>query len=226
GKGVRATVDAEKPTHPQYALLKTTLTLYRDIAAHGGWPTNIRADAHLKNGERSPQVPALRARLRASGELAPPALLARALQRFRPADRYDDGLAAAVATFEKRQGLESDGALDLETIAALNVPVEERIRQVELNLERWRWLPRDLGPRYVMVNTPAFELDAFENGKSAIHMRVAAGTKDHPTPIFSEPMTEVVFSPYWNIPPRIAREEWIPEVVRDAQYLKGNRLEI
>src|SRR5262249_22673578 len=165
---------AEKPTHPQYALLKTTLASYREIAAHGGWPTNIRADAHLRKGERSPQVPVLRARLRASGELGRSALLTRVLQPFRPPDRYDDGLAAAVATFEKRQGLESDGALDPETIAALNVPVEERIRQIELNLERWRWLPRDLGPRYVMVNTPAFELDAFENGKSVLHMRIAA----------------------------------------------------
>src|SRR5262249_33630037 len=144
--GVRAALAAEKPTPPQYALLKTALASYPEIAARGGWPPNIRALGHRRQGAASPPDPVLRARLRAAGAVGRAGLLTRVTQAFRPLDRHDDGLAAAVATFEKRQGLEPDGALDSETIAALNVPVEERIRQIELNLERWRWLPRDLGP--------------------------------------------------------------------------------
>jgi L,D-transpeptidase YcbB len=220
-KGVRATVEAQRPRHEQYVRLERALAQYRAIAAGGGWPTTLRADGTLRRGERGPQVSVLRARLRATGDLRDSMLLP-----FRSSDRYDDAVAAAVSAFERREGLESDGALDAKAIAALNVPVEHRIRQIELNLERWRWLPLELGSRYVMVNTPTFELDAFDAGKRALHMRIAVGKSDHPTPIFSAPMTDVVFSPYWNIPPRIAREEWIPEVVRDPAYLRENGLEI
>jgi murein L,D-transpeptidase YcbB/YkuD len=224
--GVRAALEARKPHHPQYGLLKQSLQRYRDIAARGGWPTNLREERRLRKGERSPQVPLLRTRLRASGDIVEPTLLARLKRLVQPADLYDEGLAQSVARFEERHGLDPHGELDAKTVAALNVPVAERILEIELNLERWRWLPRELGPRYVMVNTPAFQLEAFEGGRRALQMRIAAGTKDHPTPIFSDEMTEVVFSPYWNIPPRIAREEWIPEVVRDPDYLRENGLEI
>ncbi len=220
-KGVRPAVEAQKPRHEQYARLERALAQYRAIAARGGWPTTLHAEGTLRRGDRSPEVSVLRARLRATGDLPDSTLLP-----FQAADRYDDAVAAGVSAFERREGLESDGVLDAKAIAALNVPVEQRIRQIELNLERWRWLPLELGSRYVMVNTPTFELEAFDGGKRALHMRVAAGTRHHPTPIFSAPMTEVVFSPYWNIPPRIAREEWIPEVVRDPEYLRENGLEI
>jgi len=223
--GVRTALDGQKPRHPQYGLLKQALQRYRDIAARGGWPTNLRQDGRLRKGDRSPQVPLLRKRLRAS-EDGEPTLLARLTRLVQPGDLYDQEAAKGVARFEERHGLEPDGELDAKTVAALNVPVAERIREIELNLERWRWLPRDLGRRYVMVNTPAFELEGFEDGHRTLQMRIAAGTRDHPTPIFSDEMTEVVFSPYWNIPPRIAREEWIPEVVRNPDYLQENGLEI
>jgi murein L,D-transpeptidase YcbB/YkuD len=223
--GVGKTLDGQKPRHPQYGLLKQALQRYREIAARGGWPTDLRQDGRLRKGERSPEVPRLRARLRASDN-GEPTLLARLARLLQPDDLYDEGLARSLTRFEARHGLEPDGELDAKTIAALNVPVAERIREIELNLERWRWLPRDLGRRYVMVNTPAFELEGFEEGHRTLQMRVAAGARDHPTPIFSDEMEEVVFSPYWNIPPRIAREEWIPEVVRDPDYLHENGLEI
>jgi murein L,D-transpeptidase YcbB/YkuD len=109
---------------------------------------------------------------------------------------------------------------------ALQASARDRIRTIELNLERWRWLPEELGKRHILVNIPSFQLQAFEDGRIALEMRVAVGRKDHATPIFSDEMTYVVFSPYWNIPPRIAREEWIPEVLRDPAYLRDNGLEI
>ena len=119
-----------------------------------------------------------------------------------------------------------DGRLDREVLAALNVPIEARIRQIELNLERWRWLPDTLGDRYVLVNIPTFHLTAVDHGRVALQMRVVAGKEDSPTPIFSNEMTTVVFSPYWNVPPDIARNETIPAVMRDPGYLGRNNLEV
>jgi murein L,D-transpeptidase YcbB/YkuD len=122
--------------------------------------------------------------------------------------------------------LPPDGRRDREVRHALNVPVEERIRQIELNLERWRWLPETLGDRYVLVNIPTYHLTAVENGRVALQMRVVTGKTDSPTPIFSDEMTTVVFSPYWNVPPDIARNETMPAAMRDPGYLGRNNLEV
>jgi murein L,D-transpeptidase YcbB/YkuD len=140
---------------------------------------------------------------------------------------FDAQLARALKRFKARHGLHADAVLDKPTIAALNAPVEERIRQLELNLERWRWLPRQRGDRYVLVNVPSFELRAYEHGREALQMRVVTGDADEtPTPIFSEPMQYVVFSPYWNIPENILREETLPRVARDHDFLERNNIEV
>jgi len=103
----------------------------------------------------------------------------------------------------------------------------DRVSQIELNLERWRWLPEELGERYIIVNIPTFQLEAMEGGKPSLAMRVVAGNADEtPTPIFSDEMTEVVFSPYWNVPTSILRKETIPAVLQDPGYLYRNNLEV
>ena len=107
--------------------------------------------------------------------------------------------------FEERHRIEPDGIVDAETVSALNVPVEQRIRTIELNLERWRWLPDPMPARYFIVNVPDFRLEAIENGKAVMDMRVVVGAPDNKTPIFADEMTHVVFSPYWNVPPGIAQ---------------------
>ena len=137
---------------------------------------------------RGLQVAALRTRLAMEGDLPAPTASG-------PADTYGSALAEGVKRFEQRHGLVADGVLDAVTVAALNVPVEERIRQIELNLERWRWLPADLGRRYVMVNVPSFQLAAHEDGRPAVAMKVVTGKPDSPTPVFGDEMTTVVFSP-------------------------------
>jgi L,D-transpeptidase YcbB len=104
--------------------------------------------------------------------------------------------------------------------------VQQRIRTLELNLERWRWLPEELGKRFVMVNIPAFRLQALEDGKPALEMRVITGTTEDPTPILADQMTHVIFSPYWNIPPTIAREEWMPKLAQNPYYLAQNGVEV
>jgi murein L,D-transpeptidase YcbB/YkuD len=109
---------------------------------------------------------------------------------------------------------------------APSAQVAQQIRRIELNLERWRWLPESLGDRYILVNVPTFTLSAVEGGQATLVMRVVAGEADSPTPIFSDQMTTVVFSPYWNIPETIAREETIPALLRDPDYLRKNDLEV
>jgi len=112
-------------------------------------------------------------------------------------------------------------------MAARDASALDRVAQIELNLERWRWLPEELGERYILVNVPTFQIQAIEQGKVALAMRVVAGKADEtPTPIFSDEMTEVVFSPYWYVPTSILRKETIPAILRDPSYLDRNELEV
>lgn len=100
------------------------------------------------------------------------------------------------------------------------------IEQIVMNMERWRWLPDDLGPRYLLVNIPAFRLDAIENGRSVLDMKVVTGKKDSPTPVLADRMTTVVFSPYWNIPQDIVQKEILPKIEKDPGYLEKNNMEV
>jgi murein L,D-transpeptidase YcbB/YkuD len=212
-----------KSQHPQYAALKKVLARYREVAARGGWGT-LPAGLRLRPGHPDPQVAALRAHLVATGDLD--ATLAPPPPGVSAPLTFDAATQDALKRFERRHGLAADGRLDGDVLQALNVPVEERIRQIELNLERWRWLPETLGERYVLVNIPTYHLTAVENGRVGLQMRVVTGKEDSPTPIFSDEMTTVVFSPYWNVPPDIARNETMPAVMRDPGYLGRNNLEV
>jgi murein L,D-transpeptidase YcbB/YkuD len=108
----------------------------------------------------------------------------------------------------------------------MNVPVESKIRTIELNLERWRWMPDKMPARYIMVDVPDYRFDAVENGKSVFDMRVVVGAPDKKTPIFADEMTTVVFSPYWNVPPDIAKSETVPHAAKDPGYLARNNMEV
>jgi murein L,D-transpeptidase YcbB/YkuD len=137
-----------------------------------------------------------------------------------------NAVAAALKRFQKRHGLTESGKANKPTLAALNVPLDRRVRQIEINMERWRWLPRNLGPRYILVNVPAFELLAVEQGAVKLRMPVVVGKEYNPTPIFSDTMTHIVLSPYWNIPQSIVRKEIVPAVQRDPLYLIRNEIEV
>jgi len=214
---VVAVFAALSPEPPAYGALKDALLRYREIERNGGWPA-LPLRLTLRGGRRSPHAAVLRARLAAEGHLpSTPAA---------GSDVYDAALVEAVKRFERLHGLAADGVLDAAAVAALNVPVDERIRQIELNLERWRWLPRDRGRRSVVVNVPSFQLTAYDGGQPTLTMKVVTGTPDSPTPVFSAEITNVVFSPYWNVPPTIAADEIIPAVLRDPGYLRRHNLEL
>jgi murein L,D-transpeptidase YcbB/YkuD len=229
-------LDGLKAQHPQYSALKKALARYREAAAHGGWEP-VPAGLSLRPGKADPAVAALRAHLIATGDLpaeaapavapAPGPVAPSSASAAPPASPvFDTALQDALKRFQRRHGLAAGGRLDRDTLAALNVPVEDRIRQIELNLERWRWLPETLGERYVLVNIPTFHLTAVDHGQVELQMRVVTGKQDSPTPIFSDEMTTIVFSPYWNVPYDIARNETMPAAMRDPGYLGRNNLEV
>jgi murein L,D-transpeptidase YcbB/YkuD len=113
-----------------------------------------------------------------------------------------------------------------KTLAALNVSVEARIRQIELNLERWRWLPKDLGGCYIMVNIAGFELAVMEGTDIVMTMPVVVGTAYRKTPVFSARMNHLIFAPYWNVPPTILREDKLPKIKADPGYVQRQHFEI
>ena len=238
---VDAALTELRPPHDGYTRLVKALADYRAIVDAGGWPEVPDGDL-LETGVRDARVATLRKRLQASGDLTPDSRTGdnvedgvNALDTMdEPEDgntrspRYDAALAEAVEQFQRRHGLKVDGKVGPGTLAALNVPAEQRVRQIEINLERWRWLPADLGERYVMVNIPEYRLRAFADGKPALEMRVVVGESydDRATPIFSDAMEYVVFRPYWNVPTSIAADEIVPEVRKDSDYLDQKDYEI
>jgi murein L,D-transpeptidase YcbB/YkuD len=141
---------------------------------------------------------------------------------------YDAALAGAIYQFQQRHSLTTDSLLGPSTLEVLNVPVDERVRQIELNLERWRWLPDNLGQRYVLVNIPNFQLKAYRDGDVVEKMEVIAGKAydDRATPIFADSMAYVIFRPFWNIPPSIANEEILPKARGNRDYLVNNNYQI
>jgi murein L,D-transpeptidase YcbB/YkuD len=203
------------PENPQYRELRTVLLEYRQLAANGGWPA-LPANLRLKPGQHSPHVGILAKRLAASGDYS---------ESSAPA-RYDGKLVEAVKRVQRRHGLADDGVIGAAVVAEMNVPIDHRIRQIALNLERWRWLPRDLGQRFILVNIPEYRLEVWEGSRVPLTMKVVVGKKDTPTPIFNDEMTHVVFSPYWNVPPAIAEGETLPEVLNDPGFLERMDMEV
>ena len=210
-------LEALRPAHPEYAALRDALHRYAALAADEPHVPLLPATLALRAGARSPHVPALRARLAFWGDLDPAAARG---------DVFDRPLVAALARFQRRHGLDADGVIGPGVVEALNRPVGERLRQIALNLERWRWQDRTTSARSIFVNIPTFELHAYDGPREALSMRVITGRPDSPTPVFAQPMTQVVFSPYWNVPGNIALDETMPAVRRDRGYLRRMNLEV
>ena len=215
---LRPAIAGLAPAHDGYRALKAALAQARSLAARGGWPA-VPDGPPLRPGDRNARVAALRARLEASGDLAADASPAEAR------DLFDVPLQAGLRKFQERHGLDP-GAAGKGSLAALNVPAEQRLRQIEINLDRWRWLPHDLGERYIMVNIAGFTFDLVEGGVPALSMRVVAGKPTHRTPMFTGRMTNIVLNPSWHVPASIAKKEVIPHMNRDPGYLAREGFEV
>lgn len=218
-------VAAAVPAIPQYQRLREALAHYRTLAPNPAWreplpplPRAMRgrtARPKLEPGQPWTGLAALALRLQALGDLDPVLPVP---------ERYEGALVQAVQRFQDRHGLEPDGVIGAATLAQLEVRPQARVRQIELALERLRWTPLLQGRRMVVINLPEFMLRAYEVGSDGqVHVRleskvVVGRALDTRTPLFDEDMRFIEFSPYWNVPPSIARQETVPKLRRDPGY--------
>lgn len=223
-RNIDQTLDELLPSHPSYARLRDTLAHHRQMAREGGWLT-VPVGERLEVGVHSTRVATLRARLHASGDLS---LDDSQVHGFNAdvEQLFDADLEQAVRRFQARHGLAVDGVVGPQTLSALNVPITTRIHQLELNLERLRWLPDDLGQRYILVNIPAQRMWVIDDGQVVIDSRVVVGQRSRATPVFTEQMSYLVFSPYWHIPRSIAVRDKLPLLQRDPYALQADRIRI
>lgn len=198
-----------RPPDGRYTALRGALLRYRGIAERGGWP-NLPDGPDLRLGDRGPRVAALRDRLSATEALV------RSPER---ADVFDTAVAVALRRFQARMGLTADGVAGALTREALNVPVETRVTTIEMNLERWRWAPRALGSRYILVNIPAYTLELHGTGETLV-LRAIVGRRDWPTPVTNAWMDAITFGPEWNVPRTIALREVLPLERARPGYLR------
>lgn len=215
-------VDSLRPTAPQYRLLMEALARYRQITSAGGWP-EVPEGVGDEVGESGAGVAALRQRLIAEGD-AEETRLARADSGA--ADVFDENLKQAVQHFQARHSIDTDGAVGPATLEQLNTSAATRVQQIRLNLDQWRWLPRELGERYILVNVAGFEMELVENDSVLIAMNVVVGQEGWETPIFRDTLESIVVNPYWNVPASIEADETLPALRRDPSYLASNNMEV
>lgn len=207
-----ALFDFARPALPYYQQLRGALADLRAQAQAGGWPA-IPDGPTLKPGMQDPRV----------------ALLRRRLLPERPAEQpdfYDDGLLRAVQRFQREAYLDADGAVGRATLAELNVPIAARIDQVRVNLERTRWFGNDLKGRAVIVDLAGYAIYFLEDGQPRWRSRVQIGREFRPSPVFQSTLDRLTLSPAWTVPPTILREDILPALRRDPDYLARRKLQV
>jgi L,D-transpeptidase YcbB len=209
-------------SHEERTGLEKALIRYESIRDAGGWrpvPESSLGEGPLEKGTTSRAVLALRARLAVTEDLE----VAESVGR---PELFDASVERAVRDFQRRHGLESDGRVGPTTLSALNVPVGARLRQIRVNLERRRWLPRSFGTDYVWVNLPEYRLYAFRGGRQVLDMNVVVGKPTTETPSFADRIEYVVFNPYWNVPESIAVQELLPRYEAEPSYLPSRHYQL
>jgi murein L,D-transpeptidase YcbB/YkuD len=212
---VAEAVESLPPRHSFYSNLKQALASHRELARKTKWKPFAR-DLSLKRGDKQKEVKELRKRLIALGDLAK--------EDSGSGRSFDDPLEAALCRFQTRNGLESTGVLDPPTLASLNILLEEGCLKIEANLERWRWLPPDLGERFIYVNVANFEFEAFEGGRKNLAMKVVVGSEAWQTPDFASQMTHLIVNPDWTIPIPVILKETYSYVLQNPCYFRDNRM--
>jgi L,D-transpeptidase YcbB len=189
---------------------------YRQLAAQGGWAP-LRINERLRLGARGPEVQALRQRLALTGDIDP---------SVGSSATFDSFVEGAVRNFQNRHGLTPTGAINRGTLNALNVPLDMRIRQLEINLVRLRSYAGNLGPRYVVANIPAALVETVENGQVATRHAAGVGKIDRQSPLLQTRIPDVNFNPTWTVPASIIRKDLIPKMQKEPGYLTENKIRI
>ena len=218
--GVVPSLEALRPQFGQYKKLRRQLAKYRKLLNEGGWPT-IDEGTQLVPGDSSDRLPPIRQRLYLTGDLDTN------FTQWAQPNRYDSSLIEAVNRYQRRNGLAVQPEITSEMVEAMNVPVETRLRQITLNLDRTRWLaPGPMPPTYVLVNIPEYRLHVVEDGREIKLMEVIVGKTMNSTPVFSDVIEHIEFSPYWNVPNSIAENELWPKIRGSGSYFNRNHFEI
>lgn len=222
GDDVKAVLESMEPPFSEYRRTQQALRQYLELARQDdGQQLPVPAKA-VAPDSRYPGLARLARRLRLLGDLSPDAAVPE------DSDIYQGALVQAVKRFQTRHGLAPDGRLNGQTLKQLNTPLTRRVRQLQMTLERWRWLPHDFSAPPVVVNIPEFRLSAYnEQSTIALATNVIVGKAyRHQTPVFVDEISYVVFRPYWNVPPGIQRSEIAPAVAQDRRYLETERFEV
>jgi len=206
-----------RPNIQHYETLKVALARYRKIADEGQWPL-VPSGPTLKPGMEDPRVSALRLRLISENYLA--------VAPVENSNLFDPELEKGVREYQRRQGLFEDGFVGKKTLDALNVPVVNRIEQIRVNLERIRWLFRDLEDEYIAVNIAAFQASYLLHDEVKWKGRAVVGRPYRQTPSFKATLTHMIFNPTWTIPPTILREDILPSMAKDQSYLSRKGLRV
>jgi len=208
----RATIaqDGSGITGPGYQALVQQLRQLLDRQEKGGWERLPKARKNYRPGDKAPFIVTIKKRL----------------QLPDTSNLFDKDLEVAVKSLQHQYGLTPDGHIGPEVIKALNIPVEARVKQILVNLERMRWQPADADRQILIVNIPDFELQILDGGHPALAMNVVVGKEGHSTVLFSGKLNRIIFNPYWNIPPSIVRKEVLPAMDKDKNYLDEHDMEI
>lgn len=192
-----------------------------EIIAQNGDYIKLPEFKSLRVGDQSENVKILRKRLLQSKDLAKNCDNIPNCEEI-----FDEDLKNAVISFQKIHGLYADGIVGLQTQVFLNMSAKDKIEKIRLNLDRMRWLPKDFGEKYLIINIPDYRLKLIENNDIKLNMAVVVGEKKHPTPIFSDKMSYIVLNPKWNIPESIAKKEILPKLMKDPNYLASKGIDI
>jgi len=213
----KSPLETDPEFNKQYYLLEKYLSEYDSINKKGGWETIPSGDT-LKAGIRSDRVIRLHERLIASNDLK--------LNSVSVMDSFSRSTEQAVKIFQQRHGLISDGIVEKHTLAALNISTGERIKQIKLNMNRWKEMPAVMDNYYIFINTADFRLEVVEADTVRLEMQVIVGRYYRKTPVIHSVVTGMVFNPYWYIPPGILKNDILPKVKKDSAFIKRMNIRV
>jgi murein L,D-transpeptidase YcbB/YkuD len=199
-----------------YKKLKVELSNYMRIAKNGGWPVITTSLKTIKPGVSLPEITTIKKRLQITGDLAVPDTT----------KKFDAALEEAVKNFQTRYGYTPTGIITQSLLADLNVPVEKKIEQLLINLDRMRWMPSLPEGNMILVNIPEFVMHVMNGKQEEWRMNVVVGKEGHNTMMFTDDLNQIVFSPYWNVPPSIVKKEILPKMESDPGYLASQNMEV
>ncbi|MES2703014.1 MAG: L,D-transpeptidase family protein [Bacteroidota bacterium] len=199
-----------------YRLLKDPLKKYTAIAKAGGWPAIVAPKKTYREGVTAPEILVIKKRLQITGELAGNDTSA----------LFDAALTGAINTYQQNHGYKPTGVVTADLVKDMNIPATKRVEQLLINMQRMRWMPTSPEGKLIIVNIPEFVVYVKDGKNILFQMDVVVGAEGHKTTMFSGDMNQVVFSPYWNVPPSIVRKEILPAIEKDANYLAKKDMEI